>query len=488
MKKRLLALVSAFALTASLLPASAVDSRFPVKNVFTSSTYPDVSESDWYYQSMKLCYETDLMTGTTSGAQPAKTLSRGEAMALAARLTAILNGDTISDAKPGESWFAPYAEYLAAHGASDVTEGTSPATRQFFLELLYSAAKPLFSAVNAISALPDTTDAKILEFYNSGILTGKDAYGTFDAAGSLSRAEAAAMLARIIDPSLRLTFTPQEKPTEEAAENAADYQTELNSTAALFVNGEAISLQDYVAAFNSMADSFCAYYGSYYGISSSTLFSGLYGTEDSLVSMFRSAAEDQLLRDFFEEKLAQSLGCSTGDLPARLTGTVSEEALRAFAEETPYYAAYHILLLSEERGEAEAKHLAEEVLAQLDANPSSEVFFALLSAYNEDPGMTTNPNGYLFTSGEMVEEFESAVASLEDYQYTGAPVKTSYGYHIILRIPAVSHPDLPDTYRSAVLDSVLESNISAATITRNQVMLDQIDFPASYADYLSKRS
>lgn len=480
MKKRLFALASALALTVSLLPASALDSRFPVKNVFTASTYPDVSESDWYYQSIKLCYETDLMTGTDSGAQPARTLSRGEAMALAARLTAILNGDTIADANPGESWFAPYADYLTAHGVSGASEGTSPATRQFFLELLYPAAKPLFSAVNSISSLPDTSEEAILEFYNSGILTGKDAYGTFDAAGSLSRAEAAAMLARIIDPSLRLTFTPQEKPTEETV----DYQTELNTTAALYVNGEAISLQDYVAAFNSLVDSFC----SYYNLSSSSLFSGLYGTEDSLVSMFCSAAEDQLLRDFFEEKLSLSLGCSVNDLPARLTGTVSEETLRAFAEETPYYAAYHILLLSEERGEAEAKRLAEEVLAQLDQNPSSEVFFALLSAYNEDPGMTTNPNGYLFTSGEMVEEFESAVASLEDYQYTGAPVKTSYGYHIILRIPSVSHPDLADTYRSSVLDSILESNISAATITRNQVMLDRIDFAASYANYLSKQS
>ena len=45
-------------------------------------------------------------------------------------------------------------------------------------------------------------------FYNAGILTGTDDSGTFEGDKRLSRAEAAAMIARIVRPSLRRRFTP----------------------------------------------------------------------------------------------------------------------------------------------------------------------------------------------------------------------------------------------------------------------------------------
>lgn len=481
MKKRL----AAFCLTLALLTSAAfaAGTSLPTKNDFASAGFTDLSSSDWYYSSMKLCYETGLMTGTDSGAEPLKTLTLSEAAVLAARMAAALREDTIPAPTASQAWWEPYNAYLTENSLSSgisAAESSSTATRQQFLKLLYGAAKPLFSAVNSISTLPDTSDSQILEFYNSGILTGKDAYGTFDGDGTLSRAEAAAMLARVIDPSLRQTFTPQAKPAQEET----DYQTQVNTTAALFVNGDPITLQSYVATLNSLADQFC----SYYGLENSKLYSGTYGSVDDFTSLFAETAEEQLLEEYFAEKLAEVYGCAVSNLALKMTPSATTQELKSFAASYPYYRASHILILSENRTDAEAKALAQSLIDQITANPSVSVFNALISAYGEDPGMQSYPSGYLFTDGEMVSEFENAVKALGEYEYTLNPVKTSYGYHVIMRLPAETHPDILTTYQNYVLSETLKSNISSATITKNQRMLDQIDIPASYADYLSKNA
>ena len=51
----------------------------------------------------------------------------------------------------------------------------------------------------------DTQDAdSILRLYRSGILTGVDASGRFHGDGTLTRAQAAVMLSRVLDPGLRI--------------------------------------------------------------------------------------------------------------------------------------------------------------------------------------------------------------------------------------------------------------------------------------------
>jgi hypothetical protein len=57
-----------------------------------------------------------------------------------------------------------------------------------------------------------------------------------------------------------------------------------------------------------------------------------------------------------------------------------------------------------------------------------------LYLFCEDTGKEAYPDGYVFVPGTMVPEFESAVLSLEEYQVSD-PVKTDYGYHVIMRLP-----------------------------------------------------
>ena len=56
----------------------------------------------------------------------------------------------------------------------------------------------------------------------------------------------------------------------------------------------------------------------------------------------------------------------------------------------------------------------EEFLAKVKAG---EDFDKLAKKFNEDPGMETSPEGYVFTTGEMVPEFEEASLNLAVGEY-----------------------------------------------------------------------
>ncbi len=105
-----------------------------------------------------------------------------------------------------------------------------------------------------------------------------------------------------------------------------------------------------------------------------------------------------------------------------------------------YVKANHILILTQdsvtgeafdEKGKADAKKLAEDILKKLK---KGEDFNKLCDEYTEDPGHATYPDGYVFTKGEMVKEFEDAAYSLKEGEISGI-VETSYGYHILKRLP-----------------------------------------------------
>ena len=74
-----------------------------------------------------------------------------------------------------------------------------------------------------------------------------------------------------------------------------------------------------------------------------------------------------------------------------------------------------------------AKEIAEKARGGAD-------FDALIAEYNEDPGMTTNPDGYVFAEGTMVDEFYEGTKALAENAVSD-PIKTSYGWHVILRLP-----------------------------------------------------
>lgn len=78
-----------------------------------------------------------------------------------------------------------------------------------------------------------------------------------------------------------------------------------------------------------------------------------------------------------------------------------------------------------------------EYLRTLEVEDKAELAarFAELKAQEcEDSGKAAYPNGYVFLPGTMVPEFESASEALGEYEVS-EPVKSSYGYHVIIRLP-----------------------------------------------------
>lgn len=113
-----------------------------------------------------------------------------------------------------------------------------------------------------------------------------------------------------------------------------------------------------------------------------------------------------------------------------------------------YVRVYHLLISNEHFADTEgyedadeatlkaaAKTFAEEKLAEIQAGAD---VYEVAQAVGDDPGMHDNPDGYLFTYGKMVPQFEEASFALKVGETSGL-VETDYGYHIITRIEQDSY-------------------------------------------------
>lgn len=477
MKKRILSLLLCACLLLSSALAAEMGNNFPTVNTYAPGHFADVAEGTWYTDAVKLCYETGLMNGTGSGFAPQKVLTIAECTAIAARIREALTGEAIvrSTPLPGEAkeWYTDYVNYMARDTGltSILNRPTQAITRMEYLQLL-NAALPaegdLLAPINAIQTLPDTDDPDVLSFYNAGVLTGVDAYGTFNGGGTLSRAECAAMVARIVDPSLRKTFTPAEKPAEPSGKPTLSYEEELMQTEAVRINGTTVTFGQFIETLNSSVAEVDAALksNSGKGLDWNAKYSGV----DDLPGYFKNLALTRLVESTVVSTQARALGCTVETLPAFLTPDPSKAL-------DNIYCAKHILV----DDEATAKN----IIARLQAQSTMETFNALLAQYGTDPGMTSNPNGYLFTDGEMVSEFENAVKALPVNGFNNAPVKSQFGYHVILRLDPTTYPGWQQAVQEMKYEEYLNAWMASATVTPNTAELERLDVQARYEAYLA---
>ena len=113
----------------------------------------------------------------------------------------------------------------------------------------------------------------------------------------------------------------------------------------------------------------------------------------------------------------------------------------------------------DEKKEADevAKKKAQEVIEKLK---NGEKFSDLAKEYSTDTSNNEKGGdlGY-FDPNDMVDEFKEAVLKLKNDEYTTEPVKTKFGYHIILRVDQKEKESL-DSLKDSIKEKLASQKIS----------------------------
>lgn len=190
--------------------------NFRAVATYQNGQYTDVAPDAWYNASVAAAYEQGLMTGEgVDFFNAAGQITVAQTIVLAARLHRIYNTGT-SDFEPGDTWYGPYVDYARENGiiAGEPILWTA-ATRGQFVDILSRALpKEVFDQINDIAdnMIPDVKTGdeyagSIYMLYRAGVVTGSNSRGSFYPNNTISRAEAAAIVTRMTDRSLRHSFT-----------------------------------------------------------------------------------------------------------------------------------------------------------------------------------------------------------------------------------------------------------------------------------------
>jgi foldase protein PrsA len=109
-----------------------------------------------------------------------------------------------------------------------------------------------------------------------------------------------------------------------------------------------------------------------------------------------------------------------------------------------------------EEKENEALELAKEIIKKLDSGAD---FAELAKEYSDDEGNASKGGDLnFFNKGKMEEHFEKAAYELEVNKYTTTPIKTIFGYHIILKTDEKEKPEL-DLIKTNIIDELSKKKL-----------------------------
>lgn len=190
---------------------------------YSTAGFSDVDLTEWYAPYVESVYETGLMSGLsgvkagTFGVNGNMTLA--QSVTIASRIYSSYAGDKETfTAKSGDKWIDPYLRYAeknniitAQVAASDAAALDKPVTRAQFAELISAAiADSECAEINTIKSNQfsdiyetGTVGRAIYRLCRAGIITG-DSHGNFNPDASISRAQVAAIVARVTDKALRV--------------------------------------------------------------------------------------------------------------------------------------------------------------------------------------------------------------------------------------------------------------------------------------------
>ena len=243
--KRFLTLLTAVLLTVTILPCAGFAADGSLANFKSDGEAPvfsDVLPDDWFAPYVRVVSKAGLMIGVGEDRfSPEADITLAEVYTIAARIHAIYYTGSAEAADGYENnadrpWFYRYVKYCMDNGIMTGEPGdvTQPAFRIECASLLSrSLPEKELTEINAVAdnAIPDLpltqNTENVYRLYRAGVLTGKDEAGNFSPESKVRRSEVAAIVARLIDHSLRrsvagLTHTAEDMNTSLTAEEAAE--------------------------------------------------------------------------------------------------------------------------------------------------------------------------------------------------------------------------------------------------------------------------
>ena len=194
------------------------------------------------------------------------------------------------------------------------------------------------------------------------------------------------------------------------------------------------------------------YYNNYYN--------QLYSSFEAFISETYGVTTKADLEDYFTLRYKRNLA-----IEDYVKSTVTEGEIKDYYDDELIgdMEVSHILITADyetddekEAAEEEALKTAKEVIAKLDAG---EDFATLAKEYSKDGSAENGGATGRFGHGDMVEEFEQAAYKLEVGKYTKEPVKTKYGYHIILKTKQYDKPEL-ESVKDEIIETIAENKLS----------------------------
>ncbi len=206
-KRKILSILLTLAMVMGLLPTFAFAAP---------GNFPDVPTGEWYYNDVQKAANTGLINGYPDGTfGPNRNMTYAEAVKLAACMHQKHTTGSVT-LKNGNPWYQTYVDYAKAHSIiSKNYPWESNATRAGYVEIFAhalpdSALEERNTVLN--DSIPDVKmshpqASSIYKLYRAGVLTGNDSSGTFLPNNNIRRCEVAAILIRMMDPSVRKEFT-----------------------------------------------------------------------------------------------------------------------------------------------------------------------------------------------------------------------------------------------------------------------------------------
>lgn len=123
-----------------------------------------------------------------------------------------------------------------------------------------------------------------------------------------------------------------------------------------------------------------------------------------------------------------------------------------------------------EKAEKEALEKAKDIIQKLK---DGKKFDSLAKKYSDDSASAEKGGeiDYFNQDSNMDENFLKASIGLEKGKYTEEPVKSTYGYHIILKVDQKEKPKLKEV-KDSIIETLAEEKLSSDSSARYQALMD----------------